>query len=133
MKTDPPPLFFVFLKYILSTDFRDKHLKKFLIQQHWGVIYLKSYLTMLQFLHDKLLVFKQGWKLFKRNASGAKPPSISDRDREPVNRQTRAQTTVKKVLHAMHDENKVRERRGIETYKSGSLFTNYNIVILRNR
>lgn len=41
--------------------------------------------------------------------------------------------TVKKVLHAMHDENKVRERRGIETYKSGSLFTNYNIVILRNR
>eukprot|EP00105_Crassostrea_gigas_P040424 XP_019924572.1 PREDICTED: tripartite motif-containing protein 45-like [Crassostrea gigas] len=87
----------------------------------------------------KTVIRLQGWKprggrkLFKRNASGAKPPSISDRDREPVNRQTRAQTTVKKVLHAMHDENKVRERRGIETYKSGSLFTNYNIVILRNR
>lgn len=40
--TDPPP-FFVFLNYLLCTDFSDALLTKFLIQQHRGVSYLKEH------------------------------------------------------------------------------------------
>ena len=35
------PIIFVFFKFVLSTDFNDILLKKILIQQHWGVGYLK--------------------------------------------------------------------------------------------
>lgn len=39
----PHPLFFVSFKYGLSADFIDILIKKLLMQQHWGVKYLKRF------------------------------------------------------------------------------------------